>query len=81
MLRGSVVSQSAELMGLLGDQLHEREKSRARRIERAERCAAGMEPVLSPPVRRSVLTGAGWALVVPAAVLGLVGPLLRERAR
>ena len=59
-----------------------RESSLRELIERAERCAAGIEQLLSPPAWRSVLTGAGWALVgALAAILGMVGPLLRELAR
>ena len=82
LLHGSVVSQSAELMSLVGDQLHEREKSLGQLIERAERCAAGIEQSLSPPAWRSVLTGAGWALVgALAAIVGMAGPLLWELAR
>ncbi len=81
LLHGSVVSQSAELMSLVGEQLHQREKSLAQLIERAERCAAGIES-LSPPVWRSVLTGAGWAVAgALAAIVGMVGPLLWELAR
>ena len=77
LLHGSVVSQSAELMSVVGDQLREREKALAQLIERAERCAAGIDRSLSPPAWRSVLTGAGWALVgALAAIFGMVGPLL-----
>ena len=82
LLHGSVVSQSAELMSLVGEQLHEREKSLVPLIERVERCAAGSEQPLSPPIWRSVLTAAGWALTgALAAIFGLVGPLLRGLAR
>ncbi len=82
LLHGSVVSQSAELMSLVGEQLHEREKSLGQLIERAERCAAGIEQSLAPPAWRVVLTGAGWALVgALAAIFGMVGPLLWELAQ
>ncbi len=77
LLHGSVVSESAELMSLVGDQFDKQVQSLTRLIERAERCAARIERLPSPPAWRLVLTGAGWAIVgALAAVFGMVGPVL-----
>ena len=77
LLHGGVVSQSAELMSLVGDQLDKQVESLTQLMERAARCAARIEQLPSPPAWRPVLTGAGWAIVgALAAVLGMVGPLL-----
>lgn len=79
---GRAMLKTSELMGLIADELHERDTLMTELIGRVERCAAQIEQMLSPPAWRSVLTGAGWALAgALAAILGMVVPLLRGLAR
>ncbi len=84
LLHGSVVSQSAELMSLVGDQFDGQVKSMTSLIERAERCAGRIERLPSPPAWRWALTGAAWAFIGGLAaglVSGVANLVFQELAR
>ena len=84
LLHGSVVSQSAELMSLVGDQFDQQVKSLTQLMERAERCAGRIEQLPSPPAWRWALIGVAWAFVgglAAGAVSGVANLVFQELAR